>query len=224
MIYGSSPYIQRKIVGITGPTGSTGPTGPDGNIGRTGATGATGNTGGSIIGMTLSNNTVVTTFDDSTSYVGGNLKGQTGNYYIFVDATNISGDGISVVHGVSYTNFGDGSLLGTVKLKGLTTASSRNGNAVVSINSSVDSGLIGITYNLSNIAYLGISGGTQGQLVVYKSGTEFYGLTGTKYNASSETLDFQAMNYGERVHFVQPIKKTIYNPTSGAATSGRYYY
>jgi hypothetical protein len=224
MIYGSSPYIQRKILGITGPTGTTGPTGPNGNIGNTGATGATGNTGGSIIGMTLSNNTVVTTFNDNTSFVGSNLKGETGNYYIFVDAVNIAGDGVSVVHGVSYTDFGNGNLLGNIKIRGLTTSSSRNGNAVVSINSSVDSALIGITYNLSNIAYLGISGGTQGQLVVYKTGTEFYGLTGTKYNSVSETLDFQAMNYGERVHFVQPIKKTVYNPTSGASTSSRYYY
>jgi hypothetical protein len=224
MIYGSSPYVQRNVSGITGATGITGPTGSEGNPGNPGNTGNTGNTGGSVIGMTLSNNTLITTFSDNTSYVGTNLKGETGNYYIFADAVNLSGDGLSIVHGVSYVDIGNGNLISSVKIKGITTASARNGSAVVSISSAINSAVIGITYDLNNIAYIGISGGTQGQLVVYKTGTEFYGLTGTKYDPSSKTLDFQTMNYGERVHFVQPIKKTIYNPTTGASTSGRYFY
>ena len=42
MIYGSSPYIQKKFEGTVGATGLTGSTGPDGRRGRTGSTGATG--------------------------------------------------------------------------------------------------------------------------------------------------------------------------------------
>jgi hypothetical protein len=224
MIYGSSPYTQRKIIGITGPTGTTGPTGSDGNTGNPGATGNTGNTGGSIIGITLSNNTLITTFSDDTSFVGSNIKGETGNYYIFVGAASVGGGQLSIVSGVCYDIFPNGNILPSVKIRGLTTASAREGSAVVSINADIGSNVVGITYNLNNIKYLGISGGTNHQLVVYKSGTEFYGLTGTNYDTVNETVDLQVMNYGERVHFVEPVKKTIYDPGTGAATAGRYFY
>jgi len=224
MIIGSSPYLQRKILGITGPTGATGITGPDGHIGATGYQGNTGNTGGSVVGMTLSNSTVITTFSDNTTFVGSNILGETGNYYISVGAENISGNGIGVVAGVSYSTLSNGNLLGNVRIRGFTTSSSRTGNAVVSINGSFDSPNIGITYNLTNIAYLGICGGSNGELIVYKSGTEFYGLTGTYYDSTDKTVDMQVMNYGERVHFVQPIKKSIYDPDTGNQTVGRYFY
>lgn len=224
MIQGSSPYIQRKIVGAFGPTGPTGPTGNTGNDGPRGGTGGTGATGGNIIGITLVNNIVVTTFSDNTSYVGTNIKGETGNYYIFAGAQTVSGDGIPVLAGVSYSTLPNKNLIGSVRLRGITTASARSGSAVITINNSTDGGTIGITYNLTNVKYLGISGGTDGQLVVYKSGTEFYGLTGTKYNSTTQTVDMQVMNYGERVHFVNPVKKTIYDPSTGASTVGRYFY
>lgn len=222
MIYGSSPYTQRKLVGVTGPTGNTGSTGLDGLIGDTGNTGNTGSTGADIIGITLSNNTIITTFSDNTSFVGSNILGETGNYYIFVDAANISGDGLSVISGVSYETL-QNTTITTVKARGFTTASSGSGAAVITINSESNSDNVEITYDLNNIKYLGISGGTDGQLVVYKTASEFYGLTGTNYDPSTNTVDMQVMNYGERVQFVDAIKKTIYDST-GAATIGRYFY
>jgi collagen type VII alpha len=119
MIYGSSPYTQRNIVGTTGPTGNTGPTGSTGNDGNLGATGRTGNTGGNVIGITLVNNTVITTFSDNTSFVGSNIIGETGSYYIFVGAANVSGDGIPLVSGVSY-EYSNTSAVGSVRVRGFT--------------------------------------------------------------------------------------------------------
>ena len=87
--YGSSPYINRVIVGITGPTGNTGPLGPTGNEGLPGNTGNTGNTGLDITGMTLINGEIQTTFSDGSVQFGAEIQGAPGNYYIFVDAKSL---------------------------------------------------------------------------------------------------------------------------------------
>ena len=55
MPYGSSPYVNRKFIGITGPTGATGPIGSTGDQGSRGNLGNTGSTGSDLIGITFNN-------------------------------------------------------------------------------------------------------------------------------------------------------------------------
>lgn len=210
MPYGSSPYVKKSILGVTGPTGPDGPTGPTGNIGPLGATGSTGATGAKLIGMTLDNGLILTSFDSGFPQQSANsIIGQTGNYYINADA-DVIGDSsaLSLVIGTTYENVpGTDNIKAVVQFRGITTSSQNANLKFITINTTPDSSVIGITYNLTGLPYLGISGGSTGQLVVYGSGTEFYGLTGTNYNILQQTVDAQVLNYGERVKFIRPTHR-----------------
>jgi hypothetical protein len=229
MIYGSSPYVKRNLVGLTGPTGEIGITGPTGNDGPLGPTGFTGNTGASVIGMTTdSNGLVVTTFSDNTAISSPRIKGASGNYYIFADGATQTSGVFDILYGVCYSSDDTGNIITpTLTFRGFTTASRNENLQFITINSSDDSTVIGFTYSLAALPYLGISGGSDGQLVVRDQSTNFfYGLTGTKYDTLKQTVDMQILNYGERVHFVEPVKKTTYAFSSTgvpSATSGRYF-
>ena len=212
-VYGSSRIISPKIIGITGNTGSTGPSGPTGNPGNPGNTGNTGNTGPSITGMTLSGSNILTTFTDGTIISAPKITGQTGNYVIFADGENISGDALALFSGLSFEPE-----TYVLNVRGFTTASQTSTTKTIEIVSGINSNVIGITYNLRNISYIGLSGGSEPQLVVHESANKFYGLTGTAYDANLATVDIQTTNYGERVHFISPIKKDV------AGTEAIYFY
>ena len=214
-VYGSSRIIRPNIIGITGNTGNTGPTGSTGNTGPTGPTGSTGNTGGSIRGMTLTGNQIVTEFTDVTLRSAPNIIGQTGNYVIFADGNNLGGIGLNIFSGLSLENITDGQIY-NLNIRGLTTASQNSTTKTIEIVSDEFNKNIGITYNLRNISYIGISAGSQPELLVYNSG--FRGLTGTAYDKNAKTVDMQTTNYGERVHFVAPIKKDV------VGTPSIYFY
>lgn len=218
--YGSSPYINRVIVGITGPTGSTGPTGPTGNDGLLGNTGNTGETGPGIVGMTLINGEIKTEYSDGSSQFSPEIKGEDGNYYIFADANSL-GTQLSLVEGVTINDIGDGNLQHTVRFRGFTTGSQNDDLKFITINSQANSGLIGITYSLTGLPYLGLSGGSTGQLVIASSSTQFRGLTGTYYDVVKRTVDAQIVNYGERVQFVRPERKDFYINTT--QTESQYF-
>ncbi len=205
-IYGSSRLINPKVIGITGSTGSTGATGSTGNIGNIGPTGSTGNTGASIIGMTLSGDTILTQFSDGTVRSGPKIIGTDGNYILFADGSNISGVGLNIFSGLSLENIND-TIISTLNIRGFTTSSQNNNTKTIEIVSGIDNKVLGISYNLRNLSYLGISSGSEPQLVVYENG--FRGLTGTAYDKNTDTVDFQVTNYGERVHFVSPIRKDV---------------
>jgi hypothetical protein len=214
-VYGSSRIIRPNIIGITGNTGNTGPTGSTGNTGPNGPTGSTGNTGGSIRGMTLTGNQIDTEFTDGTLRSAANIVGQTGNYVIFADGNNLGGIGLNIFSGLSLENITDGQIY-NLNIRGLTTASQNSTTKTIEIVSDPSNQNIGITYNLRNISYIGISAGSQPELLVYNSG--FRGLTGTAYDKNAKTVDMQTTNYGERVHFVSPIKKDV------VGTSSIYFY
>ena len=220
--YGSSPYINRVIVGITGPTGNTGPLGPTGNEGLPGNTGNTGNTGLDITGMTLINGEIQTTFSDGSVQFGAEIQGAPGNYYIFVDAKSLGSEGLSLTHGLTINSFGEDSLQHTVRFRGFTTGSQNDNLKFITINSSETSNVIGITYSLTGLPYLGLSGGSTGQLVIANSSTSFYGFTGTYYDTIKRTVDAQIINYGERVKFVRPQQKT-FTTLDGDPTNSQYF-
>jgi hypothetical protein len=204
MIYGSSPYVQTKVVGIVGPTGSTGPTGPTGDIGPQGPSGNTGNTGSGITGMTLdSNGFVLNIFNDGTSILGSRLVGGDGDYYISVDGSNIALGDIDVFAGVTYFVV-DNFTKAKIQIRGITTSSQNDNIKLIKIDTTTDPKKVTIKYDLTGLPYLGICGGSTGQLIVSQGGSFFAGLTGTYYDPVSQTVNLQTRNYGERVHFVEP--------------------
>lgn len=80
-----------------GPTGPTGPIGPTGFRGP----GLTGNTGANVIGITLINRQIFTTFiNGATAVASGIAIGTTGNYNYLLDYLN-SGSGVSLAHSIS---------------------------------------------------------------------------------------------------------------------------
>jgi hypothetical protein len=215
MIYGSSPYTTRKLEGRLGSTGPTGPTGPVGTRGPTGSTGNQGPTGAGITGMTLDfRGEVFTTFTDGSVQRGDTIQGAPGDYYIFVDGRNVVAGAADVFSGLSYETvsiptIGDYTK-SVLNIRGITTSSRNSELSFIGISSSEDSKSIQINYNLSGLPYLGVSGGSEGQLVVSQGGSLFAGLTGTNYDKNLQTVNFQSLNYGERVHFIRPVKKTIF--------------
>lgn len=210
MAYGSSPYLTRKFLGVTGNTGSTGNTGPAGNLGATGPIGSTGNTGAFATEVTFTNTSSINTiFSNGEIFSGvGPIIGSPGNYYVFASGATLATNAFDVFQGVSFIIQPDDNLKSVLKFRGFTTSSKDENKTFISINTT--SNEIGITYSLEKLPYLGISGGSTGQLVVRSETTNtFYGLTGTNYNSSLQTVDMQVLNYGERVHFVEPVQKSL---------------
>lgn len=228
MIYGSSPYPNTNTTGITGSRGLTGITGPQGATGPRGSTGNRGNTGAGLTGMTLTTNfRIRNEFSDGTFILGDPLLGPDGDYYVFVDGSNLVGGAADVFYGVTYEVFSNGSEIFTkpvLQIRGITTSSQNNNIKLIKIDSFTDPKSINIIYNLTGLPYIGVSGGSTGQLVVHSTGTEFRGLTGTKYDTSLQTVNLQTLNYGERVHFVQPIRKGISAEFGSASNNDVYFY
>lgn len=223
MAYGSSPYLQRKLQGVAGATGITGNTGSAGPTGATGRTGNTGNTGPDISGMTLANGVFITSFTAGyPARYGTTIKGSDGDYYIFVDGSNIAAGAANVFSGVSFDTFPyNGQIYTTprLRIRGITTGSQNGSLNLIKINSPVDSKEIEIIYNLTGLPYLGISSGTQGQLIVHRGGNTFAGLTGTNYDPATQTVNLQTLNYGERVHYVNATKSNV-----DSSSNNKYYY
>jgi hypothetical protein len=213
MLYGSSPYIQRKIQGYLGATGSTGSTGSTGPRGSTGSSGTLGNTGPGITGMTLANGVIVSTFTDGTQIgTDSPIIGTDGDYFVFADGENIVAGAPGIFSGLSLDTYNQNLQTFTVSrvnIRGITTSSQNADLTLIGISSDPDSKHIDVTYNLSGLPYVGICGGSEGQLLVHQSGSRFVGLTGTKYDQGSQTVNLQSLNYGERVHFVRPTKNSI---------------
>ena len=220
-IYGSSHITNTKYIGRTGPTGPTGSTGPVGTRGSIGPTGPTGGTGTNISGMTLdSSGNIVTIFENNSSFVGPVIDAPDGTYYLFADGENIAGDGYSAFYGLTYEEEG---LIPVLQFRGITTSSFNQNIQIVGISSSAESQDINVKYSITNLSYIGICGGTQGQLIIQRPGNYFYGLTGTFYNKQDQTVDLQVQNYGERVKFVRPVIKDFQDPDGGEDT-GTYVY
>jgi hypothetical protein len=224
MIHGSSPYLQRKLQGVLGGTGLTGLTGSTGPTGPSGPTGGTGNTGPDITGMTLSNGQVITSFTAGypSRYSETNLKGSDGDYFIFVDGLNVASGAANVFSGVSFDTFTyeqQNYTTSRLRIRGITTGSQNGSLNMIKINSPVDSPYVEVIYNLTGLPYLGISSGTQGQLIVHRGGNTFAGLTGTNYDSATQTVNLQTLNYGERVHYVNATKSSV-----NTSTNNKYYY
>ena len=226
-MYGSSPYLIKKLQGITGPTGPTGSTGPQGNPGPVGIIGNTGPTGSGISGMSLSpNGQILTTFTDGQVFASstGLISGSDGDYYIFVDGENVVSGVAEIFAGLSFESITSPTnnlpySVPVLRIRGITTSSRNETSNVITINPSPNNENINISYSITNVSYLGVCAGSENQLVIKSPlHTYFDGLTGTEYDSTLRTVNLQSSNYGERVHLVNAVRKQI------SGESSDYFY
>jgi hypothetical protein len=173
-------------IGVTGNTGPFGNTGPDG-------LGLTGNTGSNIIGITLVDRYIVTSFSDGTTYSTTNkVYGSTGGYTYIVDYLNL-GSGISIGYAITGSNE---LLLRPIKIVNNTTN-----------NLSITADPNSVVVNLATIGGTGVtlvsnSAFTDAYLLKFKSGN-LRRIAGTKGVTSGVNsfygLDFVNSNLFERV-------------------------
>lgn len=223
MAYGSSPYLTRNFLGFTGATGIIGITGPTGFVGLTGLNGNTGPTGATAISVTFSDDGPITTiFSNNVAYDGvGPILGTPGNYYVYASGATNTSEVLHVFEGVSFPTQDNGNLKSVLTFRGFTTSSRDENLEFISFIGEANSNEINIRYSLTGLPYLGICGGSNYQLVVRSDTTNrFNGLTGTRYDPSLQTVDMQVINYGERVHFVEPIRKDLY---LNGQTNNKYF-
>ena len=209
-IYGSSNIPVKTVSNISGLTGATGPTGPIGVTGNTGPDkrGSTGNTGPSLIFISKdSNNYLQHYFNDNTiKNSTGKIQGITGNFQLQIAGTSLDIYNVlkSDLNSQLYTrNDGTTYAVDVVTFRNIST----NSNPYITIVEN-DGKTIEIKYNLIGISFLGISGGSDGQLLKNTLGNYQTGETGTAYNTSSKTIDAQASNITQRFLITTPSVAT----------------
>jgi len=209
-IYGSSNIPVKTVSNISGLTGATGPTGPIGVTGNTGPDkrGSTGNTGPSLIFISKdSNNYLQHYFNDNTIINStGKIQGITGNFQLQIAGTSLDIYNVlkSDLNNQLYTrNDGSTYTVDMVTFRNIST----NSNPYITIVEN-DGKTIEIKYNLIGISFLGISGGSNGQLLKNTLGNYQTGETGTAYNTSSKTIDAQASNITQRFLITTPSVAT----------------
>ena len=151
-----------------GPTGPTGPTGPIGPIGS-GATGATGN---SVIGISLVDRYIITTFFDGTTYgTSTQAIGKTGDGLVKLDFSNI-GTGNSL--GYSITNNK------TLAIRPIVFLENENSKYNINLNSENNAYDINLITNSSGITLL--AGSSSNKLLTFNSTGKPQTLNNTSIN------------------------------------------
>ena len=173
-------------IGVTGNTGPIGNTGPQG-------LGLTGNTGPDVVGITLIDRYIVTSFSNGTTYSTSNtVIGPTGGFTYIVDFLNM-GSGVSLAYSITGT---DELIIRPIKIENNT------GNGLI-VSSAADL----VTVNLSAIAGVGLTlvpntSFTESYLLKFKDGKlrRVGGAVGiTSSSGSFYGLDFANANIFERV-------------------------
>lgn len=186
-------YSSIKQLGeVSIASGNTGNTGPRGNTGPMGP-GLTGNTGYGIVGITLIDRYLVTSFSDGSSYTSPNkIYGSTGGFTYVVDFTNL-GSGISIGYGITGSS--------TLQLRPIRIVNNTTNNLSVTTTPN------DVTVNLSLVGGGGITltdntNITEDYLLKFKNGKlrRVAATSGITSGASSYYgLDFINSNIFERV-------------------------
>lgn len=188
--------FREGLTGFTGNQGACGPAGATGNsiIGPTGAIGAT------LVNITIAEDkTLVFHYSDNTT--------------ISSDARIIGSDGYSIIKllGVSLASFSPlaNSLveqtyqtnypIDILTFKGLSAATA----PYLRINY-INNNTINISYDLINVGYIGISGGTLGNILVNLPGQNQAGLTSTNYDEDQGSILIQHKNIQESLVICKP--------------------
>lgn len=185
-IIGSSSVSQLGtyvyFIGPTGATGIIGATGPRGN-------GLTGGTGPKIIGITLVNRQILTTFEDGSTYLSpSKIYGATGQFQYLLDYKN-NGQGVSL----AYSVVGDTLYLRPIRIV-------PSSNTAVSINTTPSTVTIGLApKTITGLTLTGITGVSAGAYFIKYKGNKPKRTPVTWDPASSTGVNFPFANAFQKV-------------------------
>ena len=202
-IIGSSSLPSTTILsfreGLTGFTGNQGACGPAGITGNS-IIGPTGPKGATLVNITIAEDkTFVFHFSDNTTTIS--------------DTEIIGSDGYSIIKllGVSLSSFSPlaNSLveqtyqsdypIDILTFKGISAAT----YPYLRVNY-INDEIINISYDLINVGYIGISGGTLGNILVNLPGQNQAGLTSTNYDEDQGSILIQHKNIQESLAICKP--------------------
>jgi hypothetical protein len=195
---GSSVINGLMGSGATGPTGPTGPTGATGPVGF----GLTGPTGSNVVGITLTNRFLVTSFSDGSTYSTlVQIYGATGNASYLLAISNI-GTGVSLGYGVTGNN---------IQTRPIRFVNSSNTTFTVTDNTtSVDVNLLSSASGVT----LPVSASTDRNLITFGS----TGLPQRVSNTFGVTLPSDPTNVG--VESVTFVSANIFELVRGGGWTG----
>jgi len=195
------PSSSRGPTGFTGPSGTRGATGAS-IIGRTGPAGA------SLVDVRqLQDNRFEFYFSDSTTKKSNTvILGPSGNTKVSLTGTSLGVFSL-LADKLKNTSERDQYPTDVLTFKGLSTAAApyitirdRNGNE----ENTFDKDLIEIEYNTINIGYVGLSGGTLGNIIQNLPGQFQAGITSTFYNETEDSVLIQHRNIQEALNICRP--------------------
>jgi hypothetical protein len=196
----------------TGVTGFTGNTGAAGSTGATGPSirGNTGNTGPHLVNITEEFGGIFKYYfsDGSNVYSDGPIVGHPG--YSKVQLTGVSAGAFSpLLNNLSNTTDIDGNFpIDIVYIRGISTATPQY--VKIKYAGQNPASLVEIAYNLINVGYIGISGGTANQILQNLPGQFQAGITKTNYDPEQGSITIQHRNVQEGLTIVKP---TVISPS-----------
>jgi hypothetical protein len=212
-IYGSSNIPINNVpttIGITGPTGPAGITGPEGPVGPV-RPGPTGDTGPSLVNIVKNSQNFFEHYFDNGQIVNSPSKivGPNGPSYLNIQGVSLDTFNVLTadLDNYSYKKLTETFTIDAVGFRNITT----NSSPYITITSEDDE-TIEINYNLIGLSFLGISGGSDGQLLKNTIGNFQSGETGTNYNEQLRTIDARTSNIVQRflkVNFLQAASGAV---------------
>ena len=196
-----------NVLGISGDTGPTGSEGPRGPVGPS-ILGVTGPSGATLVNIVkLSDNFFEFFYSDGTSKLSeSQIIGSQG--YAKIALTGVS---LAIFSPLSNSledqTYNDKFPVDVLTFKGISsnydpilrilqTSSETNPTAPETIL---------VDYSAVNIGFIGISGGTLGNILENKTGQRQYGITSSFYNANEEAILIQNKNIQEGLVTISPI-------------------
>ena len=196
--------------GLLGPTGPTGVVGLTGATGRS-LTGGTGGTGPSLINITKETNGYWKYWfnDGSNQFSDTEILGYPG--YSKVKITGQTLGAFSLLRqSQSDTTDSDGIFpVDVLTFRGISTATPDYVKIEYIGDNQIQNG-IKITYDLINVGYIGLSGGTFGNIIQNLPGQFQAGITGTKYDENENAILIQHRNVQEGLVIARP---TVISPS-----------
>jgi len=193
----------RNFIGITGPTGNQGPQGPAGACGPS-IVGPTGPTGATLVNIIkLSDNYFEFFYSDNTSKLSqSEIVGISG--YSKISLEGISLASFSVLSNSLIDQTYDGDFpVDILTFKGI-SSNYENILRIYYDNTSNPPETVVVDYSAVNLGFIGISGGTLGNLLYNRTGQKQYGITASFYDDYEKAVLVQNKNIQEGLVIANP--------------------
>lgn len=204
MGYTGSSYVYSLDIesyrrGLTGITGNIGATGAIGATGKS-VTGPTGNTGANLVNITIAQDkTFVFSYDDNKTISSSDkIIGSDG--YSKIKLLGISLASFSPLsNSLTDQTYDNEFPVDILTFKGISSASS----PYVRVNY-INNNTIRVDFDAINIGFIGISGGTLGNILQNLPGQKQAGITSTNYNSDEASILIQHKNIQESLVICKP--------------------